>query len=96
MINDLDYKGIEFPVSKKNFSNIEEETKFVSVFFFMKTNWLIPFTYQIKNLKIQWICCLYLIKINHIMYTSKILTDLCLVKQIEKAKNTFAKAATVF
>ena len=33
MINDLDYKGIEFPVSKKNFSNIEEETKFVSVFF---------------------------------------------------------------
>ena len=38
MINDLDYKGIEFPVSKKNFSNIEEETKFVSVFFFMKTN----------------------------------------------------------
>ena len=34
MINDLDYKGIEFPVSKKNFSNIEEETKFVSVFFF--------------------------------------------------------------
>ena len=38
MINDLDYKGIEFPVSKKNFSNIEEETKFVSEFFFMKTN----------------------------------------------------------
>ena len=30
------------------------------------------------------------------MYTSKILTDLCLVKQIEKAKNTFGKAATVF
>ena len=30
------------------------------------------------------------------MCTSKILTDLCLVKQIEKTKNTFAKAATVF
>ena len=37
--------------------------------FVMKTNWLIPFTYQIKKLKVQWICCLYLVKINHIMYT---------------------------
>ena len=35
----------------------------------MKTNCLISFTYQIKNLRVQWICCLYLVKINHIMYT---------------------------
>ena len=32
-------------------------------------------------------------RINHIMCTSKILTDLCLVKQRAKTKNTFAKAA---
>ena len=27
MINDLDYKGIEFPVSKKDFNKIEAENK---------------------------------------------------------------------
>ena len=32
-------------------------------------------------------------KINHIMCTSKILTDLCLVKQNAKTKNAFKKAA---
>ena len=31
-------------------------------------------------------------KINHIMCTSKILADLCLVKQKAKTKTTFAKA----
>ena len=30
-------------------------------------------------------------EINHIMYTSKILTDLCFTKQKMKIKNTFAK-----
>ena len=29
--------------------------------------------------------------INHIMYTSKILTDLCFTKQRIKTKNNFAK-----
>ena len=28
----------------------------------------------------KWICCLHAMKINHIMCTLKILTDLCLVK----------------
>ena len=32
-------------------------------------------------------------KMNHIICTSKVLTDLCLVKQKVKTKNTFAKAA---
>ena len=90
MINDLDYKGIEFPVSN---IKLKLKAKFLSMFFVIKTNWLIPFTYQIKNLKIQWICCLYQMKINHIMCTSKILTDLCLVKQNAKTKNAFKKAA---
>ena len=38
MINDLDYKETEFPVSKNDFSKIEVKTKFVSVSFPMKTN----------------------------------------------------------
>ena len=47
----------------------------------------------LKILKIQRICCLYPMKINHILCTSKILTGLCLVKQKAKTKNTFTKAA---
>ena len=33
IINDLDYKGIKFPVSKKDFSNIEVRNKiYISIF----------------------------------------------------------------
>ena len=38
--------------------------------------------FQIKNLKTLWICCFYLMVINHTMCTLKILTDL-----FYKAKN---------
>ena len=35
MINDLNYKGIEFPVSKKNFSKIEIKNKIcINVFYY--------------------------------------------------------------
>ena len=57
----------------------------------MKINWFFQFTFQIKNLKIRWICCLILRKTSHIMSISKILTDLCFTKQRIKTKNTFAK-----
>ena len=38
IINDLDYEGIEFPVSKKDFSKIEVKSKISISFFVMKTN----------------------------------------------------------
>ena len=50
MINDLDYEGIEFPVSKKDFNKI-----FALMCFVIKTIWFILFMYQMKNLKIVWI-----------------------------------------
>ena len=53
-MNDLIYKGVEFPASKKDFSKIEMKKKFVSMLF-IKANQLIQFTYQMKKLKIQWI-----------------------------------------
>ena len=37
MMNDLIYKGVEFPASKKDFSKTEMKKKFVSRFF-IKTN----------------------------------------------------------
>ena len=83
-------KEMNFLYQRKILVKLKWKAKFVSMFFVMKTNWLIPFK-NFKNLKI--ICCLYLMKINYIMCTSKILTDLYLVKQKIKTKNTFAKVA---
>ena len=69
----------------------KQKKTFASMFSDMKINWLFLFTYQNKNLEIHWIRGMYLMKINHIMYTSKILTDLCFTKQKIKISNTFAK-----
>ena len=52
---------------------------------------------QIKNLnaiplEIVWIYCGYQMKIKHTMFISKILTDLCAIKQKIKIENIFANA----
>ena len=82
LVNDLDYNGIEFPVREKYFSKSKKH---------LKTSWFSQFTFQIKNLKTRWICCLQLMMLNRIMCTSKILTDLCSAKQKIKTKSTFVK-----
>ena len=67
-------------MSKKILIKLKWKTKCVSMFSVMETNWLILFTYQIKKLEIQWIFSQYEIKLNHIVCTSKTLTNLCLAK----------------
>ena len=53
MVNDLDYEGIEFLVSKKDYSKAEQKKIiFALMYFVMKIIWFIVFMYQIKNLKI--------------------------------------------
>ena len=56
-ISDLDYDEIEFPVHEKDFSKIEAKIIFVLMYLVMKMGWFLRFLFQIKNLKIQWICC---------------------------------------
>ena len=56
-VSDLDYDGIEFPVQKKDFSKIKKAI-FVLMCLVMKMGGIFQFTFQIKNLKTQWICCL--------------------------------------
>ena len=51
MVNDLDYKDIEFPVSKKDFKKIEKKIIFALMCFVMKMDWFILFIYLMKNLK---------------------------------------------
>ena len=59
------------------------------MYFVMTIIWFILFIYQIKNLKTVWIHCWYQIKISHTMSISKMLTDLCVIRQKGKLKNTF-------
>ena len=49
LAKDLDYNGIKFPLDKEDFS--------VNVYCYEKS-WFFQYTFQIKNLKTQWICCL--------------------------------------
>ena len=56
MVNDLDYEGIEFPVSKNDYCKIEQKNNIcINVFCYRKKNWLIMFIYHIKKLKTVWI-----------------------------------------
>ena len=57
MIDDLDYEGIKFPVSKKDYCKIERQNYVCINMLCMKTDWLILFMYQIKSFIILWICC---------------------------------------
>ena len=52
MVNDLDYEGIKFPVSKKDFGNIEKKNNICINVFYMKIRWFILFIFQMKNFKI--------------------------------------------
>ena len=52
MVDDLDYEGIDFPVSKKDFNKIEKKTNIWMMYFDMKLIWFILFMYRMKKFKI--------------------------------------------
>ena len=52
MVNDLDYEGIEFSVSKKYVKNIENKIIFALMCFVMKMNWFILLIYLMKSLNL--------------------------------------------
>ena len=91
MVNDLDNNAIEFPVSKKDFRKIEKENN-ICINDFCYENGL---TYPVYVSDQKFANCMDLlvikkIKTSHIMCILKILTDLCVIKQSVKVKNTFA------
>ena len=51
MVNNLDYEGINFPVSKIDFDKFKKNTC-INVFC-LKITWLILLIYQMKKLKID-------------------------------------------
>ena len=92
-VNDLNYDGVEFPVRGKDFSKIETKNNISINVFCYENKLFFQYIFQIKKLKVRWICYLLLMKTNHITCISKILTDLCFIKQKVKTKNTFARVA---
>ena len=50
MVNDLDYEGIEFPVSKKDYFKIKQKNICFNAFCY-EIIWFTLSIYQIKNLK---------------------------------------------
>ena len=78
-----------FPYKKRDFSKIEVKNNICINAFGYKNRMVFQFVFQIKNLKTQQICSFYLMMINHIMCTLKILTDFCFKRQKVKTKNGF-------
>ena len=56
LINTLDYERIKYHVSKKDFEKIEEKNKICINIFCYQNKLTYLFTYQMKNVNIQWIC----------------------------------------
>ena len=84
MVNDLDYKDIKCPVSKKILARLKR--KIIFALLCMKIIWFTLFIYQKKNLKIVWVYWWSQIKISHIKSKSKILTDLFVIRQKKECK----------
>ena len=90
MINDLDYKGIQFPVSKKNYCRIERQNNICINLFCYENNLTYPV--YVSGQKFGNYIDLLLISNdnNHTMCISKILLDSCAIKQKIKIKNILA------
>ena len=91
MINDLNYEGIKFLVSKKDISKIEGQNNICINLFCYENNLTYPV--YVSDQKIE--NCLDLLQItyenkSHYVYISNILTDSCEIKQKIKIKNIFA------
>ena len=90
MVNDLDYEGIKFPVSKKDFGNIEKKNNIcINVFYYENK---VVYPVHISNEKFQ--NCMNLLMITHENKSHyvciKDLTDLCAIRRKVGIKNTFA------
>ena len=91
MTNDLDYEGIKFPVSKKDYCRIERQDNICINVFCYENNPTYPVYLSVQ--KFHNSMDLLLISDENkslIMCISKVLTYLCVIKQKIKIKNIFA------
>ena len=96
IISNLDYERINFCVSKKDYCRIKMQNKIcVNVFYYGNKSTCLAY---LSNQKFNDNMDLLLIssKFKSMMCISKILTDLCSIKQKIRVKNTFIKIAYRF
>ena len=86
----LDYDEIEFPVKEKDFK-IEVKNKICINVFSYQHKLVFPIYVSDQKFEDSLDLLLLLIMINHIMCTSKVLTDLCFTKQKITTKNGFVR-----
>ena len=87
MVNDLDYADSKFSVSKKDYSKIEQKNNICINVFSYENDLVYPAHISNKKFKN---CMDLLLLIDRNMSISKILTDLCSIRQKVRTKNTFA------
>ena len=95
-VNNLNYEGIDFPISRKDYCKIETQNKIcINVSFYKnKTTYPVYLSSQKLNDSID-LLLISNVFVSHYVYI-KTLTDLCLIKQNIKAKNTFGYIFTMF
>ena len=90
MTNDLDYEGIEFPFSKKDYCKIERQNNICINVFCYENGLTYPVYVSDQKFGDSMDLLMITDEISLIMCISKILTDLCAIKQKIKTKNIFA------
>ena len=91
IVDKLNYDGIEFPVQEKDFNKIEIKNDICINIFGYGNRLIFPIYISDQKFEDSMDLYFYLIIINHIMYTLKILTDLCFTKQKIKINKGFVK-----
>ena len=91
LLKNLIMKQLNFLCKEKILRRLRWKTIFASMCLVIRISWFFQVTFQINNLKTQWIYCSWLMTINHIMCRSKFLTDLCFIKRKIKIKNIFVR-----
>ena len=92
LVSKLNYEGINFPVSKKDYCKIEVQNKiFINVFCYENKVVYPVYLSDQKFSDSMDLLFKYQINSSLIMCILKILIDLCSIKQTTRVKNTFAR-----
>ena len=77
---------------EKDFSKIETKNNICINVFCYESRLVFPSTFKIKDLKTQWICCLYLMKTSHMRDFIRDFNRFMLHKTKNKNKKYFCKS----
>ena len=90
MVNDLNYEGINIPVSKKDYIKIEEKISICIRVFSYENDLAYPANISEQPFEDQMDLLLITHENNYIMTISKDSINLCTIRQRTKIKSTFA------